>query len=78
MNTTSPMSALRPNAPVLENQARHHAEPVEREVAAGQRELAAGDVATFVEALLAILEGREHEQIRALVEPRLAGAECGP
>ena len=41
-------------------------------VAAGEGQFLAGDVAAFIELLLAILEGREHEEVRALVEPRLA------
>ena len=57
---------------MLEDEARHDAESLEGQVAARERELAAGDVAPFVESLLAVLEGGEHEQIRALVEPRLS------
>lgn len=57
---------------MLEDEARHHPEPLESEVAAGEGELSSGDVAAFIEALLAILEGGEHEKVGALVEPRLA------
>src|SRR5579884_2121224 len=59
------------HAPVLEDEARHDAKAVEREVAAGQGELAPRDVPPFIEALLTEFEGGEHEEIRALVEPRL-------
>src|SRR6185503_4381794 len=52
--------AARPDAPMLEHEPRHDAEPLEREVPAGQRELSPADVASLVEALLAILEGGEH------------------
>ena len=44
-------------APMLENQAGHDAKSFERQVATGQGELAARDVAALFEALLAILEG---------------------
>jgi hypothetical protein len=46
----------------------------ERELAAGDRQLTAGDVASLGQALLAVLEGGEHEEIRALVEARLPHA----
>ncbi len=58
-------------APVLEHEARHHAEALEGQVAARERELPSRDVPALVEPLLAVFEGGEHEQIRALVEPRL-------
>src|SRR6185437_4341461 len=61
-----------PDAPMLEHHASHHAEPLQRQVAAGERQLEACDVPAFVEALLAILERRQGKQIGALVEPRLA------
>jgi hypothetical protein len=57
---------------MLEDDPRHDAEALEGQVAAGQGELAAIDVPAFFEALLAELEGGEHEEVRALVESRLA------
>src|SRR6185369_15378527 len=60
------------NAPVLQHHAGHDPEPIERQVTAGEGELPAGDVAAFVEALLAVFEGGEHKEICALVEPRLS------
>src|SRR4051812_6917069 len=36
-----------PHAPVLEDEARHDSEPLQREIATGQRKLFAGDVATL-------------------------------
>ena len=75
MNTTSPMSDELRIPQLLEHQAREHAEPVEREVAARQRELASGDVPALGQALLAELQRAEHEEIGALVEPLLAHAD---
>ena len=60
------------NAPVLEDDARHHAKALEGQIAAGEGQLPAADVAAFFHALLAKLQGGEHEELRALVEPRLA------
>src|SRR6185295_16708659 len=59
------------DSPALEDEARHDAEAVEREITGGERELLARDVPALGQALLAELEGREHEEIRALVIPRL-------
>src|SRR5262245_49980523 len=60
-----------PDSPVFQYDSRHDAKPIQGQIAAGQRELPAGDVAAFVEALLAVLEGGQNEQVRAFVEPRL-------
>jgi hypothetical protein len=57
---------------VLEDQPGHNAEALQRQIAAGQGQLAAVDVPPLVESLLAELERGEHEEVRALVESRLA------
>ena len=62
----------RGDAPVLEHHAREHAVALQREIAARLGELAAGDVAALGEAGLAEFEGGEDEQVRGLVETRLA------
>ncbi len=63
--------ATGPHSPVLEHWARHDPEPIEGHIPASQRELSPRDMTALIEPLLAILEGGEYEQIRALVEPRL-------
>ena len=60
---------------MLQDEAGQHAEAVEGQVAAGEGELAATDVAALGKALLAELEGAEHEQIGTLIEPLLAHAD---
>jgi hypothetical protein len=60
------------HSPALEDEARHDAEALAREVAARQRELAAGDVASLGQPLLAELERGQDEEIGALVVSRLA------
>jgi hypothetical protein len=61
----------RSNTPMVEDDGRHHAIALEREVAARLDELAAGDMPPLGEAKLGELERREHEQVRALVKARL-------
>jgi hypothetical protein len=60
---------------VLEHQTRHDTEPVESQVATGQRKLPAADVSSLRKPLLAVLERAEYEEIRALVEPLLTHAD---
>ncbi len=60
------------HAPTLEDDARHDAKPVEGEIPAGEGELAAGDMATLGETLLAELQSGKDEEVRALVEALLA------
>ena len=57
---------------MLEHQAREHTVPLEGEIAASHGQFAAGEVPSLGEALLAELEGGKHEEVRALVIPRLA------
>jgi len=63
-----------PHAPVVEHETRHHSVPIEREVAARFRQLATRDVPTLRKTRLRELEGRKNEQVRVLMEPRLAQA----
>src|ERR1041385_3389811 len=60
------------DSPALENQTRHDPEALEREIAAGKRELSPVDVPPLGKSLLAEFEGGQDEQIRALVEALLA------
>src|SRR6478672_5931873 len=60
------------DTPVIEHESGHHAEALQGELATGMRELRPRDVASLDETGLAMLQGSEHEQIRALVETRLA------
>jgi hypothetical protein len=60
------------NSPMVEYDSSHDAESIESQVAAGERQLRSTDMSAFIETLLAILEGTEHEQVCSLVEPRLA------
>src|SRR4029079_17478291 len=62
----------RTHSPVLQHQACHHAEPVQREVPACKGKLSTRNMASLIQPALAILEGAEHEQVRALVKPRFA------
>jgi hypothetical protein len=57
---------------VLEDETRHHAVALEREVAARRGQLPPGDVPALGEPSLAELQGGEHEQVRVLAEPLLA------
>src|SRR5262245_15075606 len=61
-----------PDSPVFQHDSRHDAKPIQSQIAARERELLARDVAAFVEALLAILEGCQDKQVCAFVEPRLS------
>jgi hypothetical protein len=56
---------------VLEHDTGHHSVTIERERATRVRQLATGDVSPLRELGLAILQRREHEEIRVLVESRL-------
>ncbi len=60
------------HTPVIQHETRHDAEAVERQIAAGQRELTPADVTPLRQALLAKFQGAENEQIGALVESLLA------
>lgn len=60
--------------PVLQDEPRHHAEALEREIAASEGKLASANVTPLVQSLLAILERREHEEICTFIEPRFAQA----
>jgi hypothetical protein len=64
--------ASRSNAPMLEDDGRHHTVALEREVTACLGELATGDVPPLGEAQLRELERCEHEQVCALVKARVA------
>ena len=71
----SPMIGGAAHSPVLEHHPRHDAEPLQRQVAAREGELAPGDVPTFRQPRLAKLERAEHEEVRVLVEPLLTQAD---
>lgn len=62
----------RAHSPMVEHQASHYAIAIECQVAARFRELAASDVASFRQTRLRELERRKDEEIRMLMEPRLA------
>src|SRR5581483_3645505 len=62
----------RSHAPVIQHEARQHAKAVERKVAARDRQLATGDVATLGQATLTELERGQHEEIGVLVETPFA------
>src|ERR1035437_7773818 len=62
----------RGDAPVLEHHPREHSVTLQRQAAARLGQFAARDVTALGEARLAELERGQHEQIRVLVETRLA------
>src|ERR1035437_4132448 len=68
----------RGDAPVLEHHPREHSVTLQRQAAARLGQFAARDVTALGEARLAELEGGQHEQIRVLVETRLAPPDGGP
>src|SRR6185503_4932598 len=63
--------AAAPHPPVLQDEARHDAVALKGQVPAGERKLASAYVPALFHALLLELERREHEEIRAFVEPLL-------
>ena len=60
------------NAPVREHLLREHAEPIERQIATRQGELASRNVSALGQLLLTEFETAEHEEIRAFLEALLA------